>query len=438
MFNNFHLLSIQLPIHYDANPDQFFRLVAAGLLQLAPVLRDLRIFFIGEDIQGNSNSHLGCSLRSWNEPPSGTLQTLPKEGSFYAVRGVLFRTLKHLFRLRNLVLSNINYPLLQSAIGQKLALQSLYLVTDSRSSLHKYEGGPLIAWRPPAALKYLQISANAVLGAINVPLKAMETLEDLTFIIPSKKWQRDEKWDWLEQVAILIRNIALRAKRMQRFRFCIEENLEEKNVGPLLDALKRYLPHTCLQVLEIHMDLESNFFAREFMEALPPTLQRLYISQELVNSEVIVETITARYFGPKDPTEHADAGNLAFIGYEFFDRETVRLKMLRLNARLLDRQRNVHLLDHPDGCSFGGGKVPLARGTLQELSIEELGEDVMSSEDIPEEALAFYRDEKGLEGFTEAEVVFYAEGVAGMEERMPGLAVPDCVVVGEREHWMTV
>ena len=433
LFKGFRQLSIQLPIHHNNNPERFFRQIANGLTQLAPVLQDLRIFFIGEDGLGTNTNFLGCGLPQYSDLPPTSKRKLCKEGSCYAERGFLFRALRNLYLLRNLVVSNANYPLLHSLIGYKPVLKTLLLVSDSRSAIYKHLGGPLLRWHPPAALHTLQISANAVLGAVNVVLKVIHSLQDFTFLIPSTGWQ-EHNWKWLEDAGAIIRNISLCSRKMRRFRLCIEQPLEEHTAVALLSAIKLYLPDTSLQVLEIHATLDSAYFGCELIEALPKTLRRLYISQELVSAKDLLKAVRKRYFGEKDTGGHQQAGDLGLVGYEYWERESTKLALLRLNGALLDRERNAHLLDHPENASFrfGGG----SSRTLSVLPVDEIGQDVMSVEGVPEGALMYYEDQT-VEHITEMEMAFHAEQTARAEEQFPFLVMPDNVEVGVNDHWMT-
>lgn len=437
LFRDFRQLSIQLPIQQNNKPELFFRQIAAGLMQLAPVLQDLRIFFLGEDGLGASTNFMGCGLRLYSHPPGSLRWNLRKEGSCYVERMVLFRALRNLHFLRNLVVSNANYPLLQSLIGHKPQLQTLLLTTDSRTELHRHYGGPLIKWQPPGTLRKLHISTNAVLGATNMVLKVMDRLQDLTFLVPAADWQRSD-WKWLEEASIIVQHISLRARNMRRFRLCIEQELREETAGALLGAIKLYLPDTSLHTLEIHMSLISKYFGSELIEALPKTLRRLYISQELAPAKDVVRAVKERYFAEKGRGGHQEAGNLGFVGYEYWERESTKLALLRMNGALLDRERNAHLLDDPEDFSFrfGGGSVPAARGTLSARTTKEIGEDVMSTEEVPEGALRHYEDQT-VEHITEMEMAFHAEETAKVGDQVHFLVIPDSVEVGENDHWMT-
>jgi hypothetical protein len=438
LFQAFRQLSIQLPIQQTNEPELYFRQVAAGLLRLAPVLEDLRIFFVGKDALGASTNYMGCGIRSYLNSPESSRLTLRKEGSCYLERNVLFRSIKNLYLLSNLVISNANYPLLQSLIGHKPDLQTLMLVTDSRTELFKHYGGPLINWQPSAALHTLLISTNAVLGAANMILKAMNNLRDLTLLVPSDEWQSNN-WQWLEHTAIIFRYMTTHGNNLRRFRLCMEQPLNENIAGHLLGAIKLYLPRTKLQVLEIHMNLDSDYFGQELVEALPKSLKRLYVSEELVGPEDLVKAVKARYFGDKDRGGHLKAGQLGFVGYEYWEREESRLELLQMNGALLDRERNAHLIDHPEDYSFrfGGGSVPCAKGTLTAPTVKQIREDMMSLEEVPDEALRYYEDQTAWQ-ITEMEMAFFAEEPAKVEDQFAYLAMPVNLEVGEHDHWMSL
>lgn len=432
-FKNFRHLSIQLPIQQDQNPGYFFRSVAAGLLQLAPVLQDLRMFFLGDP------NFLGCGLRVYSVSEDEVPQRLLHENDCYSERSILFRALEQLQFLHNLVLSNVNYPLLHSLIGYKPMLKTLLLLTDSRSVLYKHSGGPLVTWYPPAELQTLHISANAVLGAVNVVLKVLHSLQNLTYVIPSKDWQVD-KWAWLDDASTMLQRLAFHAKNLRKFRFCVEEVLrdEQETAAKLIGALRQYLPHTRLEVFEIHATIHSDYFGHELIEALPNTLKRLYISQELIVAEELVQAVRGRYF--RRAISHQNAGNLGFVGFEYEERESTKSALLRLNGELLERERNAHLFDDRDefSYSFGDGSSRVRRRAkkLYGLEVEELGEDLLSVEHAPHESLLQYEDQT-IKHITEAEMVFHAENTARSEDRLPYLLIPDNVEVGENEHWMS-
>jgi hypothetical protein len=438
LFRDFRQLSIQLPIQQTKKPELYFHQIAAGLGQLAPVLQDLRIFFVGKDALGASTNYMGCGLRSYLNTPESSRVSLRKEGSCYVERSILFREIRNLFALRNLVISNANYPLLQSLIGHKPELQTMMLVTDSRTELFLHCGGPLIYWQPSATLRTLHISTNAVLGAANMVLKVMTNLEDLTLLVPSDEWQTRD-WEWLEHASIIIRYISSHGKRLSRFRLCIEQPLEENSASGLIGAMKLYFPYTNLEILEIHMNLDSAYFGQELIEALPKTLKRLYVSEELVEPEYLVTWVKARYFSEKPRGGHLEAGHLGFVGYEYWECEETKLELFKMNAALLDRERNAHLVDHPEDYTFlfGGGSVVCAKGTLTAPKVKEIGEDVMSSQDVPDGATRYYEDPTAIH-ITEMEMAFHAEEPATIEDQFPYLVIPDNLEVGDHDHWMSL
>ena len=95
---------------------------------------------------------------------------------------------------------------------------------------------------------------------------------------------------WLDDASIMIQRLAFRAKKLRKFRFCVEEILEEQEdtADKLIGALRQYLPHTRLEVLEIHATIYSDYFGRELIEALPKMLRRLYVPQEYMRLELAI------------------------------------------------------------------------------------------------------------------------------------------------------
>lgn len=191
------------------------------------------------------------------------------------------------------------------------------------------------------------------------------------------------------------------SKQLQTLRICFHETIYEADyaAGTLMPAFRQYLPHLPIETFELHMDSNSPWFGREVIQYLPNTLRRLYISRELLDEGLLAQDIDARYMASQLDVEEGLAfqgsqflktlrgiaeddyicvgedkgrtdfismggGKLGFIGYEYepgkytqFGNGQVRLVtavatktwMLTLNARLLDRERNMHLADFEGG-----------------------------------------------------------------------------------------
>jgi hypothetical protein len=225
--------------------------------------------------------------------------------------------------------------------------------------------------------------------------------------------------------------MAANGKHLRRFRFCIEQPLREETAGLLIGAFREYLPQTKLEMLEIHATSHSPYFGKELIEALPRTLKRLYVSQELIDPKVLPQAVQDRYFRADN---HEAAGNLGLVGFEYWECESTKLSLLRMNGALLDRERNRHLFGQQS--RFGSGSLPVRTDKLRKLSVAEIGEDLMSTEEAPDRALVYYTDQT-KRYVTQAEMVFHAEAAASAKERIPMLVMADSVEVGENDHWMT-
>ena len=177
---NFRRLSLELPFNKSQN---FYESLALALGTLAPVLEDLRLFFIGKDEFKVKSFVHGCGLRDSSKETSNTRLVI--DGQYQPERKDIFIALYFMQRLRTLVLSNANYPFLQSLIiKHKPRLEYLHISTDPRSCLHtKLDLGnhhQLIV--PPKdnypPLKKLHIGTNAALSALQVAAKVARTVEE--------------------------------------------------------------------------------------------------------------------------------------------------------------------------------------------------------------------------------------------------------------------
>ena len=438
LFWKFKHLEMELPIQPEGNARYFYRQVAASLDNLAPVLEDLRIYFLGKERSDTATRYVACGLREYPQSYAFPPRLTFKE-SLHRERATLFESVQRLSLLRHLTLSNVNYQFQRFQFGNKPWLQELHVTSDPRSQL-SLPRRPL----PPSLilrrLKSLVISANTVLGAMSMASHLMSTLRKLIVLVPSIHWQNNVEWRWLTDVSWLMVEMAQLGSLLLDFRLCVEGSLQEENAGPLLGAIKLYLPWTKLRVLELHATVYSDYFGSELLAAIPKTLERLYISQELVHVEDLASAVRSRYFGfMNDHHAGLEAGVLAFVGYAFWYQESTAQAILALNAALLDRERNMHLLrmQNTHDQQFGGSITGLrvAEDRIEPLKSTMLGEEAESSEDAPQAALELYQD-KSRQHITVGEMIFYYEAPAKARERMQYLITPAIARVREDEHWM--
>jgi hypothetical protein len=130
---DFQRLTLEISLN---QPLDFFQAAAATLKQLAPVLQDLRLFFVGSDRFQIPLSLDGCGLHGPNLDLISKRLTI--DGQRHSIRQPLFLALRSLYNLRSMVLSNHNYPILPKfVLERKPFLKYLHMVVDPRTTVHK-------------------------------------------------------------------------------------------------------------------------------------------------------------------------------------------------------------------------------------------------------------------------------------------------------------
>ena len=412
---SFKSLSIELPFNMDLG---FFLDMASALNTLAPILEHLQIFFTGCDAY-NTRTHLhGCGNRITTATSRD--RKLPQDGQGFQERHVLINVLSLLTNLKTMVLSNLNLPILQQHIMKhKPKLKKLYVLSDPRSTLHipwktRHCGTglllPVTENFPP--VKELVLSANSVIGSIQVPGKLSPSLEKLTWVVPNAARQSGSMIrDWHDETGILLLNLRSNAKKLHTLRICFEGSTYEghESYGSLIGSFKLHMPHlTSLKRFELHFWSKSSYIAREFIQALPRSLERFYISDRFAPALEVFNRTKEVYFPDAEESEvHAIdrvddhkrwhpgnalgslrkdfiqlVGDLGFVGYEYdgmysgrwmmtevqddrdrhgddhqgIQDDDAAMSLLWLNGRLLDRERNKHLGNLVATGLIAGGK----------------------------------------------------------------------------------
>ena len=130
---DFTRLTLEIPLNQNY---EFFLAAAASLKYLAPVLEDLRIFFVGSDKFQVPLSLETCGIHDVDTKIIS--RRLAVDGQNHSVRQPLFVALRSLQNLRSLVLSNHNYPILpKMVLENKPQLKKLHLHTDARTTVHR-------------------------------------------------------------------------------------------------------------------------------------------------------------------------------------------------------------------------------------------------------------------------------------------------------------
>ena len=481
--HDLRLLAIEVP--FGKQP-VFYQRIGSALVTLASTLQDLRIFFVGKDKYGVSTfmHRHGCGAR--DASVESTRQSLIPFGQEHVARRPLFIALFSLCNLRSLVIRNPNYSLSQSFLIQhKPYLKYLHISTDPRTSLFKDMDINQTFVVPPQdhfpPVKILHLSSNAVMGAGQLVSKLAPRLKLLNWVMPDPSRQFGY-WDFIRETAVIMRNLSHWAKNLLVLRLCIEGSLYEghHHYGEVFGAFNNCLQLiSSLELLEIHVESKSPYLGREIIRALPRSLKRFYTSEKLIPARDLEAIIMQRYFipdslhpcpnfnknellavrkaGGKDMDDFGlvgedverkdyismDTGRLTFIGYEYSANEETKMTLLRLNAQLLDRERNAGLArwngQHSSRTIFGFANAHSwsrsrigDSGTVGQQECYAENDDLsqwMKGIDLPDNNNYFGRENEAL-------TYFNAENVA-RAENLPAPAWPEEVEVQVNQHWLS-
>lgn len=335
---DFKRLALEIPLNQKS---QFFLAAAASLRRLAPVLQDLRIFFVGSDKFQVALRLDACGLHEADV--NFISKRLAIDGQNHSIRQPLFVALRSLSNLRTLVLSNPNYPIFpKMVLEHKSRLRQLHLVADARTTVHRQHdlkaGGlnpimirPVQHSFPPVSvfychilhqkiiagipytrarwplwsvLKYsqveiLNISANASLNSLQLAGACTLDLRHLTWTVPDLSLQSagGVRVNWYRDTANLLHVLRSNSKQLQTLRMCFHEAIYEADAaaGTLVAAFRHHLEHLPIEILELHVNSMSPWFGREIIQYLPCSLRRLYISRELLDEQHLTLDVDSRY-----------------------------------------------------------------------------------------------------------------------------------------------
>jgi hypothetical protein len=385
-----------LEIQHDAPGERFTQM--AQILKFSTQLEELFLFGIGSDRFSVPTGSLGRGCGKYDGSITQNKTRLHLDGQDYQRRLPLVNNLMWLGNLRVLVLENLNMPLFRAhVLKNKPRLRKLYIGADPRSVIHgeyrKHPGLGLgsvlypVQEKPPP-VKELHVQSNAIFTASGVVAKVGRTLESLSLVVPDGYYQTEVSL--LREATHLFVNLPLNATRLRELRICVGGPMCEDHVdfGGFMGALESAIARmTTLQLVEIHMHNNSSWFDVEFIESLPASVTRLYLSdlfyQGMVHS--LCNTIAHITSTTPQPAVNFDqattigeskhrqdfipfpSSKLGFVGYEYdlytnptmSERQDDEMtKFIRLNAKLLDKERNRHL------ARFEGRCIPPKRGPI--------------------------------------------------------------------------
>ncbi|KAK7900625.1 hypothetical protein LTR67_002908 [Exophiala xenobiotica] len=370
-------LTIELP--HNSPPIVFQRLAKLLRCDLTG-LEELKIFGVGPDDLGTDTSSVKhtCGKHDTSVTMSGDPK-LTIDGQGWQRRLVVVNSFQWLGKLKVLVLDNFNIPVtVAHVLKNKPHLQHLRVGADPRSTLHgEYRTSiGVLAFplkEPAPAVKELDLTANGIFSACSIVDKVAETLEKFTYTVPSSYFQTTglRGVNFLHEASLVLQKLASKALGLQELRICIHNGITETvGCGSFIGALKLYLSQmNSLKLLEMHIHSESQWIAQEFIISIPPSVERLYISHQLFTKNFhsykdLLNWSCGHLLQDDYPhkllNRHVDlnrkdfipfTNDLGFVGYEFPShlsppQRNDLYEFLKLNGRLLDRERNKHLAVH--------------------------------------------------------------------------------------------
>ncbi|KIW73109.1 hypothetical protein PV04_01253 [Phialophora macrospora] len=482
--NAYHnVKSLFLEIRHDAPCNVFSQM--AQVLRLSTQLEALHLFGVGPDGYGVRTSSVGHSCGKHDMSIVPLKRKLHVDGQHYRRRLTLVNGIPWLQYLKVLVLDNLNMPLLQAhVLKNKPRLEKLYVSADPRSALHpEYKGcrglglGSLI-WpvdgdMPP--VKELRVDANAIFTASQIILKVANTLESLEWTIPDAAFQTHAgPVSFIGDAAQLLSRMPNETRRLRELRVCVHGPVSEDHhqyasfMGFFKDCVSRL---QSLQLVELHIHSKSPWFAGEFVEALSPSVTRLYVTDLCVHRDVrqLCDSISRKTATvEKKPAEldndvaigdmlgrtdfiSFSRSKLGFVGYEYDLNLGVEAaeqqgkdmsKFLKLNGRLLDKERNRHL------ARLEGRFIPPKQGPIEDHVVGSIDpataelHSITAHEQVEENrkelADCLLNDDHGYFGSEDvAEVVFCHEPVAEFRHYSYPVITEVDNMFNRSNHWLS-
>lgn len=411
------LRCLSLEVSRDENID-YYETIGTALQYLNPYLSELRLFFVGpSSVSAPQPKH------SSEQGNQCQLARLPPDSRNVIAKTPLFDAITILSRLSLLVLANVDTSInIGTLITAKPCLTHLRVGTDPRVLYDPHLGyrtripsKDLRIKMPP--LRKLRLTANAVSKSLELFRGAMNYLEDVVWTVPSKD-QEVRSIGYMKCTASLI-NMLRHAPKLTTFRICVSDPIDEDlaSHGDFIAAIRYKLPlFRNLRTFEFHGRHDnlgrSIFFAQEIiLQGLPDSVERFHTSESLIPTAILKDTVSERYLRADGSSESVGAGGrLGFIAYSYDASdipipERTKMTLLKLNGRLLDRER---YLKKSPGVSWQSGR-PLSREEVKNCPV----------------------------GLSMQEARRWVEEVAVENKELPPLTWADDVDAEGGDHWMS-
>lgn len=315
-FRNIRSISIEVAPGLDMT---ILEGIAQSLQELQLSLQELRLTFLTDNFSLEPTEYITCGKATDDEliAPSRRLTLDP---AFVLRQLVVLRKLIVLRQLRTLIVENADTPLVPAMMCKdKPHLTGLAVVSSPQALLHNYGAlklspgqlrGLMVGPAPFSDLKVLELSANAVIPAMDLLGGAIRSLEHLSWRVPNSDFQDRKstkfqpKVTFYKQTGHMIRSLATWNQRLKVLRLCIDlpsgsdySLLRGIAVGDVEGDFRAYLCQlTGLKHLEIHHSCGRGFFRDELISRLPNGLARLYISESMISIDELITQVQHRFF----------------------------------------------------------------------------------------------------------------------------------------------
>lgn len=320
-FESVRSISIEIPS--NSKPEQFHNIKNfLNCMQLS--LQELRIFFIGNDRQGNPTGIFGCGKKRLFTTGCDR-PLLLDQGQDFGYQWELIRQIAVLRNLRVMQIENANLPLTAGILyNNKPFLKALSITSDPRSVsssltrmkrsqvLHLHRNiGVKVAVFPP--LKVLSLTANAITNVEGAVMGVSRNLRHFSWRVPNPDFQvHHQEQSFYSITNRLMHALCWRAPMLETLRLCIAmrerqpgnetQHREQSIVTEELSHRLHRFP--ALKHLEIHYRGSGDFFRGHLIERVPPSLSRLYLSDHTISAAELVAQVRRRYFTyPEDDND---------------------------------------------------------------------------------------------------------------------------------------
>lgn len=312
--------------------------IADSLQAIQLCLQELRIVFLSNEAGLGSTGYIACG-KSANDASLMPCTKLALDPAFVLRQLIILRPLIVLRQLRTLIVENADTPLVPAMICKdKSHLVGLSVVSSPQALMHNYSvlglsprqlTGLMVGSVPFPNIRVLELSANAVVPAMDILSGAMSALEHLSWRVPSSDFQDRKstrfrpKLTFYNQTGQIIRALATWNEGLKVLRLCVDLPCGSDHslprsiaVGDLEGEIGAYLPRLkSLEYLEIHHACGRGFFRDELVSRLPKRLKRLYISDSMIAVNELVSQTQDRFFTlthqcqARNPAGHLAAQN---------------------------------------------------------------------------------------------------------------------------------